>query len=66
MIGKNGKLHGSFRNEQLIRSIFSEDQEAGESGYQNKPQTVVEAISYLLGHYDWQPGRESGANIIYL
>jgi len=55
MIGKNGKLHGSFRNEQLISSICSEDQEAGESGYQNKPQTVVEAISYLLGHYDWQP-----------
>ena len=31
-----------------------------ESRYANKPQTVVEALSYLLGHYDWQPGRESG------
>jgi len=49
MVYKNGLLHGSFRNEQLISSIYSKEQEAGEAGYHNKPRRVVEAISYLYG-----------------
>jgi len=40
-------------------NIMEEVEEQG-SHYQNKPQTVVEALSFLLGHYDWQTGREAG------
>ena len=58
--GTDGSLHGSFRNEQMMASINSEEEDTEENGYANKPQTVVEALSYFLGHYDWQAGRESG------
>ena len=58
---EDGSLHGSFRNEQMMASVTSEVEDAEENRYANKPQTVVEALAYFLGHYDWQPGRESGA-----
>lgn len=51
--------HGSFRNEQFMARLLEEEADE-DSCYANKPQTVIEALSYLLGHYDWQAGRESG------
>jgi hypothetical protein len=44
-------------------STVEEEEEQG-SEYHNKPQTVVEALSFLLGHYDWQPGREAGIILV--
>jgi len=62
VLTNGGLLHGSFRNEQMMASS-SEEVEVGES-LQNKPQTIIEALAFMLGHYDWQPGREAGAIII--
>ena len=52
----NGSFYGSFRHEQMMEVRGSE--------YHNTPQTVVEALSFLLGHYDWQPGREAGIILV--
>jgi len=51
----NGSLHGSFRNKQMMASSTEEEEEEEEerSEYRNKPQTVVEALSFLLEQYDW-------------
>jgi len=57
-------LHGSFRNEQMMDISTVEEEEEQGSEYHNKPQTVVEALSFLLGHYDWQPGREAGIILV--
>ena len=60
----SGAVHGSFRNEQMMAFInSSEEDDIIVSSYANKPQTVVEAISFMLGHYDWQPGRAAGINV---
>ena len=56
----DGSLHCSFRNEQFLASLVEEEEDE-DSCYANKPQTVIETLSYLLGHYDWQAGRDSGA-----
>jgi hypothetical protein len=48
----------------MMGSNAVEEVEEQGSQYQNKPQTVVEALSFLLGHYDWQPGREAGIILV--
>jgi len=39
----------------MMGSSTVEEEEEHGSEYKNKPQRVVEALSFLLGHYDWQP-----------
>jgi hypothetical protein len=47
----------------MASSTEEEETEEG-TEYRNKPQTVVETLSFLLGHYDWQPGREAGILLV--
>jgi len=44
-------------------STVKEEEEQG-SEYQNKLQTVMEALSFSLGHHDWQPERKAGIILV--